>query len=261
MSQISVVSNNAPQMVRYEAACKALAAAKAVDEVKDVRNQADAIRVYAMQAKNKGMEVDAAEIRIRAERRLGELLTEQKAGEGLSKGAAQKGVGRAGNNAVLTDDRVPKLSDAGISKDLSSRAQKLAAVPAEEFEAEVGEWRNRVTAENARVTTRLEQAGERASGSKSKKGEPTVESLQAENETLREQLTEARDNARELAAMLESYDSVTDGEHVAAKALAMLKGQLRTVESTRDQWMTTAAELRREVKFLQRKLAKLEGGK
>lgn len=96
---------------------------------------------------------------------------------------------------------------------------------------------------------------------KPKKGAPTIESLQAENEALRDELTEARDNARELAALLESYDSVADGEHVAAKALAMLKGQLRTVESTRDQWMTTAAELRREVKFLQRKLAKLEGGK
>ena len=48
---------------------------------------------------------------------------------------------------------------------------------------------------------------------KPKKGEPTIESLQAENAQLREALAEARDNARELAAMVESYDAVTQGEH------------------------------------------------
>lgn len=240
-----------PQLVRYQAACRALAEARAVDEVQDVRNKADAMRIYGMQAKNKSLEVDAAEIRIRAERRLGELIGQQKAGEGLAKGAAMRGVGRAGKNAVESDDRVPTLAEAGISKDLSSRAQKLAAVPPEVFEAEVKEWRGRVEAENVRVTTRLEKAGERAA--KPAKGAPTVESLQAENAQLREALAEARDNARELAAMVESYDAVTQGEHAAAKEMTKLRAQLRTVEATRDQWMTTAGELRKEVKALQRK--------
>lgn len=76
----------------------------------------------------------------------------------------------------------------------------------------------------------------------------------SEVERLRAELVEARDNARELAALVESYDSVTAGEHAAAKEMAKLRAQLRTVEATRDQWMTTASELRREVKALQRKL-------
>ena len=88
---------------------------------------------------------------------------------------------------------------------------------------------------------------------KPKGNEPSVESLQAENAQLREALAEARDNARELAAMVESYDAVTQGEHVAAKEMTKLRAQLRTVEATRDQWMTTAGELRKEVKALQRK--------
>lgn len=240
-----------PQLVRYEAACRALAEARAVDEVQDVRNKADAMRIYGMQAKNKSLEVDAAEIRIRAERRLGELIGQQKAGEGLAKGAAMRGVGRAGKNAVESDDRIPTLAEAGISKDLSSRAQKLAAVPPEVFEAEVKEWRGRVEAENVRVTTRLEKAGERAA--KPKKCEPTIESLLEENAALRDQVRTLQDNNRELASLLESYDSASDGEAAAAKALEKVKAQLRTVEATRDQWMTTAGELRKEVKALRRK--------
>lgn len=83
---------------------------------------------------------------------------------------------------------------------------------------------------------------------KVKEAEPT------EADALRIELQEARDNARQLAEMLESYDSVTAGEHAAAKEMARLRAQLRTVEATRDQWMTTAGELRKEVKALQRKL-------
>lgn len=82
-------------------------------------------------AKDKTFEVDAAEIRMRAVRRLGEMLAAQKAQGGLSKGQLKQGP------VVVTDDRgksAPKLADAGISKDLSSRAQKLAAVREEDFQ-------------------------------------------------------------------------------------------------------------------------------
>lgn len=89
---------------------------------------------------------------------------------------------------------------------------------------------------------------------KPKKGAPTIESLQAENAALRDELHEARDVARSLAHELESYETVAAGEKAAAKELTRLKGMLATVEATRDQWMTTAGELRKEVKALQRKL-------
>lgn len=86
------------------------------------------------------------------------------------------------------------------------------------------------------------------------KDAPTIESLQAENEVLRGELTEAQDVARILAHELESFESATAGEKAAAKELTRLKGQLNTVESQRDQWMTTCSELRKEVRALQRKL-------
>src|ERR1700722_17613445 len=113
------------QLARYDEACRALAAAKSVDEVKDWHNKAAAMQEYARQAKNRQLEVDAGEIRLRSERRLGEMLAEQKSTVGLNTGA--RGIGRS---AVPEENRTskPTLADVGIDKNLSSRAQKLAAV-------------------------------------------------------------------------------------------------------------------------------------
>lgn len=153
------------QLVKYEAACHALAECKAVDEVKAWADKAAAMQAYGRMANDKTLEVDAAEIRLRAERRLGELIAAQKAVGGLATGARGQLAGKGvGGLAVVTNDRqknAPRLADAGISKDLSSRAQRLAAVPEAEFEAEVGQWRERVSAEGARVSARLEAAGAR----------------------------------------------------------------------------------------------------
>src|SRR4051812_8877275 len=74
-------------LVRYDAACRALAQAKAVDEVKQIRDTAEAMRAYAKQVKNKDLEIDAAEIRMRAEIRIGELAIEQERTVGLNRGA------------------------------------------------------------------------------------------------------------------------------------------------------------------------------
>ena len=63
---------------RYDVACRALAEAKAVDDIVEIVGQANAVHTYPRQAKNRQMEIDAAEIRIRAQRRLGELMAAQK---------------------------------------------------------------------------------------------------------------------------------------------------------------------------------------
>jgi hypothetical protein len=70
------------------------------------------MQVYAQQAKDRELIDHATEIRMRAEIRAGELLREMQ----KNKGAREKGVGKAGNNAVVDRDRVtPKLSDLEVA--------------------------------------------------------------------------------------------------------------------------------------------------
>jgi hypothetical protein len=59
--------------------------------VKDIRDQAVAMAAYARQAKNRDLEADAVEIRLRATRRLDQLRRAQKETVGLNQGAAGGG--------------------------------------------------------------------------------------------------------------------------------------------------------------------------
>lgn len=150
-------------LVRYNAACAAVAAAKSTDEAKDWRDRAEAMRAYAHQSKNRQLEIDAAEIRIRAERRLGQLIAEQKATVGLATGVRMAGRDTFGG-AVMeppTENR-PTLSDIGVDKKLSAHSQKVAAIPEAEFEDIVADWRDTLETENERVSTNILAAAEKA---------------------------------------------------------------------------------------------------
>lgn len=114
------------RLVHYDAMCQAIMAAHAVDEVKEIRDKALAIEVYAKQAKNVEAETRACEIRLRAERRAGQMLAERE-------------MAKAGrppeNRSHATTDSPKRIADLGISKTQSSRWQKLAAIPDTDFEA------------------------------------------------------------------------------------------------------------------------------
>jgi hypothetical protein len=116
-------------LVKYDAACRALAEAKAVDEVKDIRDKAMGMELYAQQAKNLQMELDAAEIRLRAEHRLGELIEAQKETVGLAKG----GQPYQSTGVKHTPVDKPTLASADIDKELAKRARKMARLSEAEF--------------------------------------------------------------------------------------------------------------------------------
>ena len=138
------------ELVKYDAACRALSEARSTDEVRNILNTAEAMRAYARQAKNRLMETDAAEIRIRSERRLGELIKAQKETVGLNQGAKGSVVTGAGREPVK--DERPTLAEASIDKKLSSRAQQLAELSPEGFERRVADWRGGIEAGVDHVT-------------------------------------------------------------------------------------------------------------
>jgi hypothetical protein len=132
-------------LAKYDAACRALAAASQVDEAKDIRDKAEAIRAYARQAGNLELEQQAMKIRLHAERRVGELLKEA-AANGQRDGG--KGGDRKSRSSATTV-KPATLKDLGITKDQSSKWQKMADIPAPDFEARV----KAVAESNGKVTT------------------------------------------------------------------------------------------------------------
>jgi hypothetical protein len=117
------------ELVKYDAMVTAIQICEKVDEVKDIRDKAVALEAYAKQANNMEAERQCALIRVRAERKCGQMLRDtEKAPAGRPK------------ESVEPDDQLttPKtLSDMGITKDQSSTWQKLANVPEDEFEAAI----------------------------------------------------------------------------------------------------------------------------
>lgn len=244
------------RLIKYDAACHALAEAKAFDEVKDWSDKAAAMQEYAKQAKNKSLEVDAAEIRIRAERRLGELLAEQKKTEGLNRGGRPKEKTAPEQVGVST----PTLKDAGISHNLSSRAQKLASVPADEFEAEVSEWRERVEGENARVSARLEAAGDRQAKKEETPPEPEYDADDGDIDPVAQMaadLEEAlEDNKRmgaifdaddRLAAAVAEVNRLTSAEKIHKQQIARLTNECNQAKRHAKSWMRKYEALKKEV--------------
>ena len=116
-------------LVKFDAAIYAIAKARSVDEVKDIRDKAEAARTYAKQA---GISLQGqnmlAEIKIRAERKAGEIL------------AAMPGKGKQGGDRKSTTTMgVDTLKELGITDNQSSRWQAEATVPDKEFEEHVKE--------------------------------------------------------------------------------------------------------------------------
>jgi hypothetical protein len=114
-------------LARYDKMLTAIAECHRVDEALQIKQTARALEVYAAQARNTEAERQAAEIRMRAERRTGELLRE------TAKNGQRASRGQAGGRGHRTSPE-PTIKNLGISRDQSSRYQKLAEIPEKQFE-------------------------------------------------------------------------------------------------------------------------------
>lgn len=112
-------------LTTYNAARSALSKASKIDDVANIRDKAEALRMYAKQRGNVEMERWVSEIKVRAAHRLGELsaalTTSERCRTDLHPTAG-------------TQTKRAALAAAGISTSSANRCELIASVPVSEFE-------------------------------------------------------------------------------------------------------------------------------
>ena len=111
------------KLILFTKAKLAIEKAKDIDEVKEIKNKAESLRLYMKQAgESLEMQNNCAEIKIRAERRIGEFSRELPKKQGKYQQTAHDG----------KSDKTTILEDAGIKH--HERYETIAGIPEEKFE-------------------------------------------------------------------------------------------------------------------------------
>jgi N6-adenosine-specific RNA methylase IME4 len=132
------------QLVQYDRARAAIKAAMTVEGTLELRDEIEHLKLHAQQIRDRSLMADAAELQMRCERRLGELLIEaRRAGVLYDRGrpkAAEKGSGSEPFSEPA------KLSEIGVDKKLSTKATQSAGIAAQAFEQLIEAMRERMAA-------------------------------------------------------------------------------------------------------------------
>jgi len=114
------------ELVKYEAMKIAIAECHTMDEAKNIRDKSEALAVYAKQIQDRKAEIQFAEIRLRAERRFGEISKEIPRSR-INEHSATPPNGER--------QKVEVLESLGVSTQAASRYEKLAQIPEEKIES------------------------------------------------------------------------------------------------------------------------------
>jgi hypothetical protein len=114
------------QLVNYDAMCIAINAAYEIDEVKEIRDKATALELYMRQIGNTESEDRCYQIRMRAQRKAGEISKNLEKAQGARRDIATS----PGNR-----EKSKILADAGIPSQRASEWERLSEVSDDQFEA------------------------------------------------------------------------------------------------------------------------------
>lgn len=152
-------------LAKLDKATQMLAEAKTLDEVKEIMDVAEAARVYARAAKL-GLEAynHAAEVKVRAERKAGELLAELN--------THQKGGDRKSKSTMDFDRRYRDVLEEGKIPDATAyRWQQVADMPELVFEKQLEKMRG----EKPITTSGIIKSNGKHNGSVSYKNQPAIQ--------------------------------------------------------------------------------------
>jgi N6-adenosine-specific RNA methylase IME4 len=133
-------------LTHYDAMRQAIVQAHSIDEVKDIRDKAEALRQYARQSRCSIDDINRiAQIKLRAERRGGELLAEIPPAQGKRTDLT--------SSIVEEVTRAEAIEAAGLSVGAASRWQMLAELPEPVFDEHI----NAVVSAGEELTTNYMQ--------------------------------------------------------------------------------------------------------
>ncbi len=252
-------------LTKYDAARYALSVAVEVDEVKDIRDKAEAMAAYARQAKDTELVQWATEIKVRAERRAGQMLAEM---------PKAKGEILRGNTMVPRGNEAKTLADIGITKNESSRWQKLAAVTDTQFEEAVAtakEVAGEVTTAAMLRAAKACEPPKPAPVAPAPAPAPAVVEPEIEAPPEYTELDAAHDQISELQAELvvaRMGDIPEEEKQQAAGLIAELHAEIKTLNASlkaaylsRDQLMEENAQMKRQMAMQRREIDKLKSTK
>lgn len=126
-------------LANLSAATTALAEARTLDDVKRILDIAEAARTYARAAK---LGLDAAnyatEIKLRAERKAGDLLAQLERGTGPGRGKTEEKIVQSGTSFPVSEYRAV-IEENDIAPVTAHRWQTVATIPDEVFEQHIAE--------------------------------------------------------------------------------------------------------------------------
>lgn len=254
-------------LIKYDAARHALQQAVEIDEVKDIRDKAQAMAAYAKQANDTKLIEWATEIKVRAERKAGQMLAE------MDKNTGAMGSGSNQHEVRSLDVTAPKLADLGISKNQSSRWQKLAAVPEDQFEQAITAAKEVAGEVTTAAMLRIEKEIKQQNSQSHKEFEPAPKKEKQENpqesteeeceETLEElygdfdpiaELETANKEIERLTKIIESDDALALVVSENKKLIELNS----VLESQVNGYMNSLSEFKRSTKYWKTKFEKLE---
>ena len=250
-------------LIKYEQARIALAECRDVDDLKDWRDKSEALRLYAKQANNTEMEQWAAEIKLRAQRRIGEISASLETQQGKTQ------LLPTGGKKFKAD----ALAEAGISTSTANRYEQLAAIPETVVEAYIAESKQTSKPVSAKAVlakskpkapdapavsdTEIATDSTPTAPTPMTPEEALIASLRSEVARLQEEILAVTDTFHDITEMNRTLELSADPDVV--KKVAEMRSFVKIVESQRDDYMNENAQLKEVVARLKRQLGAHRG--